>query len=193
MFFREITPLFVVCIIGVIFLVAQFFRSNYDYNITAYLIIFIIILVIVFFADRFLTTKIAYKTLFIAEMIFLAAVVLWYAYSISYTAINIETSKPYFFVLYTGDDGLQKKDIPSKGLFSKEIVIESDSTIKVNYVLYNKAQIDPPKSWNGYFSSKGVDTTINGKTAILQIYVRGEEISAEEKDQLLREEIEKIK
>ncbi|MBX2923101.1 MAG: hypothetical protein KF746_12960 [Chitinophagaceae bacterium] len=192
MFFREITPLFAVCIIGIVFLVIQFFIPGYDYNIAAYLIIFIIFLIIGILFDRFLVSKIAYKTLFIGEAVFLVIVVLWYTYSISYTEINIETSKPQFFVLYN-EEGLQKKDIPSKGLFSKSIVIKSDTIIKVNYDLYNKAQINPPESWNYDFSSYAIDTTIDGKKAIMQIYVQGGKMSADEQDKLVREEIGKIK
>lgn len=188
---HKITPLYAVCVIGIIYLLIQFFTSGRDYNIFAYLIIFIIFLAIGIAADRFLVNHIAYKKLFIGESILLVIAIVWYSYSSGYTAINIETTKPYFFVLYS-NEGLKKKDIPAKGLFSKSIVIKSDETIELNYELYNSAQVNPPESWNYSFSSLGIDSSINGAKAILQIYDRENKMTVDEKNELLKKEIERI-
>lgn len=186
------TPLLAVCLIGIIYLLIQFFLSKSDYNIIAYLIIFIVFLVIGIVVDRLLISQISYIKLFIGEGIFLIVASLWYVYSTSYTEINVETSKPYFFVLYS-EDGLKKKDIPSKGLFSKSILVKSDSNVYVHYDLYNKAQINPPQSWKYNFSSNAIDTTINSKKVVMQVYVYDNKIMDNEQKLMLQKELEKIK
>lgn len=188
-FLKKITPVYVVCLSGIIYFASQFFILDKDYNIFAYLIIFIVFLSFAFVIDRFLVTKISYKKLFIAEFILLISVTIWYIYSTSYTEINIETSKPYFFVIYN-DDGLKKADIPSTGLFNKSIVIKSDSNIYIANDLQYSAQINPPKSWNGSYSSNKIEKTINGKKITIQIFAGN--TTEKERNQLLEIEAKKL-
>lgn len=188
-FLHNITPIFVICICGIIYLFIQFLIPKNDYNIFAYLVIFIIILCLGFAIDRFLVSQISYRKLFIAEIIFLTISILWYSYSISYTEINIETTNPYFFVIYK-EGGLKKSNIPSKGLFSKSIVIRSDSNIYIDDKLKYIAQINPPQSWNYGFSSKGIDTVINNKKASIFIYAF--KMGEIEQNQLLENEAKKL-
>ncbi|MFT3948824.1 MAG: hypothetical protein QM763_17805 [Agriterribacter sp.] len=188
-FFRNITPVYVVCLIFVGCLLIQFFTTGNDYNIIAYLIIFIIFLAIAFAIDRLLASRVAYVRLIIFEIIFLSGCSLWYMYSSGYTEINIETSKPYFFVIYK-ENGLQKKDIPTTGLFKKSITITSNSNIYVDDALEYEAQVNPPKSWNYSFSSNKADTVINTKKITVQIFAR--QMSEGEQKRALQNEVKKL-
>lgn len=187
---RKITPVLVVGLIGIIFLLIQFFIPDQDYNIFAYLFIFIIFLGICIAIDRVLITRVAYKTMLIGETILITIITFWYLYSTKYTEINIETSKPYFFVIY-GDGGIKENDIPANGLFNKSLLVKTDTIIKVDYSLYNVALIRTPKNWNSY-STIGIDTVLNEKKVILDIYSKGDQMSGPEKIQLLRSEIERM-
>lgn len=188
-FFKKITPVFVVAIFGIIYLFIQFVIPGNDYNIFAYLIIFIVGLAFAFVIDRFLVLKMSYKKLFIAEIILIVSVALWVNYSSSYTEINIETSKPYFLVIYN-EDGLKKSDIPSKGLFSKSILIKSDSAIYINDKLEYAAQVNPPAAWNYSFSSNKIEKIINSKKVTLQIFAV--DMSEMERTQLLEAEAKRL-
>lgn len=186
---HKITPLFVVCLCGIIYLLIQLFILEKDYNIIAYLIILIFFLAVAFIIDRFLVSKISYKKLFIAETIFLIGLTLWFGYSSGYTEINIETSKPYFFVIYN-DDGLKKSDIPSTGLFNKSITVKSDSDIFINHELEYSAQINPPKSWNYSYSSNKIEKIIKNKKVTIQIFTGN--TSETERNELLENEAKKL-
>lgn len=188
--FRTITPVSFVCMLGIIYLISQLFLSGRDYNIFAYVIIFIIFLAIAFAADRFLVSKFAYKKLVIFEFIFLAICISWYIYSSRYTIITIETTKPYFFVIYDSK-GLKKSDIPSKGLFNKSITIKSDSNIHVARYLEYDAQVDPPLSWNYSSSSNKKEITLNNETVVVQIFTKGG-IDEKKMNELLEEEVKRL-
>ncbi|MEO7044885.1 MAG: hypothetical protein ABI091_06225 [Ferruginibacter sp.] len=187
--FKKITPVFVVALLGIIYLVIQFFIPGNDYNIFAYLVIFIVGFTVAFFIDRFLVLKMSYKKLFIAEIILLVSLTLWANYSSSYTEINIETSKPYFVVIYN-ENGLKKSDIPSKGLFSKSILIKSDSAIYINDKLEDAAQVNPPAAWNYSFSSNKIEKIINSKKVTIQIFAA--DMSELERTQLMEAEAKKL-
>lgn len=189
LFFYKITPVSVICILGIIYLFIQFFISGRDYNIFAYLIIFIIFLTVAFAADRFLVSKVAYRKLVIFEFIFLVVCTIWYMYSSRYTMINIETSKPYFFIVYD-NGGLKKADIPSTGLFKKSITITSDSNIHIQKSLEYDAQVNPPVSWNYNYSSNKAEANANGEHIIVQIIAN--DMGEKELKEKLDEEVKRI-
>lgn len=106
-FFHKITPVYIVSILCLIYLLIQFFKAENDYNIFAYLIIFIIFIIIVVAIDRLLAFRVNHLKLIIFEIILLVGCVFGFVYSSGYTEINVETNKSYFFVIYK-DGGLKK-------------------------------------------------------------------------------------
>ena len=100
--------------------------------------------------------------------------------------INIETGKPYFFVVYD-NQGLQKGDIPSKGIFNKSITITNDSTIHIYQGLEYDAQVNPPSAWNYSFSSKKAEASIHAEKVVIQIFAR--ELNEKELNEKLQEEV----
>jgi len=190
LFFFKITPVSVISILGIIYLFVQFFISGRDYNIFTYLVIYIIFLTIVFATDRFLISKIAYKKLVIFEFIFLVVCTAWYVYSSRYTMINIETSRPYFFIVYD-NSGLKKSDIPSKGLLNRSITITSDSNIHIQKSLEYAAQINPPLSWKFDFYSAKTETQVNGENVIVEIFAQ--KMNEKELKEKLDEEVNRMK
>lgn len=187
--FRKITPVFLVALLGMFFLFTQFFIPENDYNIFAYLFIYIVLLSLFLLIDRYLITKIAYKKLFVVELILIIGVIFWYVYSAGYTEIKIETSRPYFFIIYD-DAGLKKSSIPSTGLFKKSIQIKIDSSMHLNYTLKDKVQITPPRNWNYGYLTKGWDTVIHSNKVEIQVFSLN--LSQGKVDSLLNAEIAQL-
>lgn len=189
-FFQKITPVFIVSLVGIIYLIAQIFIIGLDYNILAYILIFIILISFAFAIDRLLSTKIAYKKLFVFELLFLIICLFWYLYSSSYTMINIETSKPYFLVVYD-NNGLKKNDIPTEGVFNKSITITSDTTVHISKSLEYDAQINPPKAWKYSYSSFKKEARVNGENVVIEIFAHEMQESVL-KEKLLDAEVAKM-
>lgn len=167
--FRKITPVSVLVPLSIILLAVQFFIPGNDYNIFAYLFIYIVVLGLVLLIDRFLVSKITYKKLLISEILVILCVGFWYIYSTGYAEVKIETTKPYFFIVYD-NGGFRKSDMPSSGLFKTSIRLNADSAVRLNYSLRDETVIDPPASWNYSYLTKLRDTVINFIKIEIQIY-----------------------
>ena len=188
-FFRNITPVFVVALLGILFLMVQFFISGKDYNIFAYLFVYIVLLCLLLSIDRYLVSKIAYKKLFIAEIALIVCATFWYIFSAGYAEVKIDTTKPYFFIVYD-DGGLKKSEMPSAGLFKTSIRLNAESAVRLNYSLKNETLIDPPPSWNYDYLTNVWDTVVGSNKIELQLFAL--KLSQEKMDSLLRAEIPKI-
>lgn len=189
LFIKNITPVSVVCMAGILFLLVQFFKSGIDYNIIAFVVVYIILLALVFAVDRFMVSRIAYKKLLIFELIFLAVCTIGYMYFNRVAEIKIETAKPYFFVIYDHGD-LKKSEIPKKGLFNRSTVLKIDSVIHIDKALEYEVQIKPPSGWNNKYTMERTEAEVNSEKVTIAIFAR--EMEYKKLSQLLQEEKKKL-
>ena len=187
-FFEKITPVSVVCMAAIIYLIVLFFISEIDYGIAAFLVVYIILLAGAFAIDRLLISRVDYKKLLIFELIFLTVCTIGYLYAQRRTEIVVETSNPCFFVIYDSD-GLKKNEIPSKGLFNRSVTVKGDSVIHVNKFMED-AEIKPPESWGNHYTSERKEALIHAEKVVVEIYAG--KMEYKKVIQLLADEVRKL-
>ena len=185
----KITPIAIVCLLGLLYLVYNIFTEGRDKNILAYIILFIIVLALVFAIDRFLVSKFNYKILFVVELILLIVGTVGYFYTNRSTIINVTTNSDHFFVYYD-NGGLKLQDIPTKRFFDREITLNADSNLHINYSLEYAAQIDPTKAWNYSFISKKLEAKVGNEVIIVAIYAF--KLNEQQVDAVLKQEIARL-
>ena len=188
LFFEKITPVSVVCMAAIIYLIVLFFISQTDYSIAAFLLVYIVLLAGAFAIDRFLVSRVDYKKLLVFELVFVAVCAIGYLYAQKRIEIVVETSNPYFFVIYDSN-GLKKEAIPSKGLFSRSVTVKGDSVIHVNKLL-ESAEIKPPESWGNNYTSERKDALIHAEKVVVEIYAG--KMEYKKVIQLLQAEVRKL-
>src|SRR4051812_26857110 len=135
---KNITPLFVLTVVGLIFCLGEIAillgSSDKGELATGLLSILALVLFLLFFIDRFLIRKLSFQKVVVGEIIFILIVPLFYLYLNKRTNIIVDTSKQYFVLLYD-KNGLDKKQIPSSGIFNHSITFKNSSIINLNYTL----------------------------------------------------------
>jgi hypothetical protein len=184
--FKNITPLFVLTIVGIILCLVNIaillLSKDQGELATGVLAMWAFGLYLIFLVDRFLIKKAGLKKVIITEVTFLVLLPFIYLYLNKDSKIYVDTERPYFIIVYS-NNGLTKKQIPSTGLFDHTVTFKNDSVINLNYSLLNDHNIYvlQPKSWGGY-KAKYLDTIINSNK--LKIEMRSNDISDEQRDSI---------
>ncbi len=186
--FKNITPLFVLTIVGIILCIASIaillLSKDQGELATGVLAMWAFGLYLIFLIDRFLIKKMGLKRAIIIEVVFLTLLPFVYLYLNKDTRIYIDADKPYFIIVYSST-GLTKNQIPSTGLFDHSITFKNDSIVNLNYSLLNDNDVYvlEPKSWYGY-KTKYLDTVINSSK--FKIEMRSNDISDEQRDSIFQ-------
>lgn len=187
---HKITPVAVVCIAAVVFIVIVLIRGHLDYGAAAYLVVYLILVIVAFAIDRVLVSKISYGKLFVSELLVLVLSATAYIYFNRYDKINIETSEPYFFVHYDRY-GIKESDILFKGFWFRSTTFTVGREVHIHSSLEGKVRIVPPPDWEKNYSFDRDDLiTDDGRTGI-ELYSKKMEYL--KLHQLLQDEILKLK
>lgn len=189
---KKITPLLIACIALGIYLIIQMILSK-SYNSFGFLAGYMLILGVLIVIDRILIAKFSWLTISVLEIIFIAAASFWFVYSNRSVEIRVNTSKPYFFILYD-KGGLKEKDMPSTSrLLKRSVELNGDSVIYLNKSLEGKEMVVTPKSWNYNSLTIFKDTVINSRSVSINFYYNSKDLSEEDAELLIQKEIEKLR
>ncbi len=188
---KHITPFYMACSVGIIFLVIIALLGRRDSFWFPNLLVFILILVVVLLIDRLIASRIGYGILFFTELAILGLLFLFYTYANRSIEIRIETSKSFFLVIYD-KSGLRKSDIPKISLFQRAMVKNIDSVIHIHESLANEVEIQRPSGWgtSGY-SSRSESASMKSGDVTIQIFLQGTG-NSERMEQLLNEEKKRL-
>lgn len=188
--FKKITPVFILGIAAIIFLLSQFIVAGIDYIVYTYIVLFLIITIIIMLLDRFLVKKIKLFKVIIIEIVVIIIASIIYIFYAQELRLNVETNNPYFIVVFN-NNGIASEDIPRKNILKKEININADSIVYVHKNLLYEIQIDPPKDWQYAYTSTKEATIINSDSVVVAIFMK--EHNNEQLTSTLAKEIEKLK
>lgn len=188
---KNITPLFILTIIGMLFCVAEItillLSRDKGELATGLLTILGLLLLVLLLIDRFLIKKVVIKKVIITEVVLIISALFFYLHFNKKTQIRIETTKQYFVLLYD-KNGLSKKQIPVSGLFDHSITINGDSIVNLNYTLLYEKEVEviEPKNWGGHFKMN-FDTLLKGNPFKIEMYFNT--VSSEMRDSLFNKTV----
>jgi hypothetical protein len=188
-FFVNITPVFVISLIGLILCVGEILilllSKDQGELATGVLSIVALFLFAVLLFDRYLVTKIRLRKIIVGELIIFLLIPFLFMYLNKKTRIHIDTNEEYYILVYN-ENGLTKEQIPSKGLFNRGITIHNQTTINLHSSLLkdNEILVETLKGWRDGETNMYFDTTINSKKVTYQMFYH--HLSSELADSIFR-------
>lgn len=172
-FFKNITPLAVLLLAGIICCIAEivilFFSADHGGLASGVLGMWATGMYLVFLSDRYLLKKAGFKRTVITELVVIALLPLAYLYINKSITIYIDTTKSWYAIIYS-NDGLTKEQIPSSGLFNHALKVKNDSIIYLHSSLLKNKDVSVaiPAGWDG-FKVEYLDTVINSDKISIEL------------------------